>query len=250
MNTLPTTDQQAQIETIPESMPQLQRLETSFADFLEQYDVFINDYSAKKEAGQVPDLQQLLTNLSNDQVTVTYRNRENIEGSFYFKDNKTGDEIRFRTDGTDGNHTYMKDANGSEQLFLYNLNPAGGQNVHETLCRLQGGKNVCAIGSNGIDVTYQTEGDYNIQAEANNRHCELVRQIRSFRSNIFKALWNRKNIQELEVSLAENPNPYEGDRTQYTTEEMISIAASEAIFKKFNNILDTITESLKQQTEK
>jgi hypothetical protein len=247
MNTPTTTaDQQGRIEAIPESMPQLQRLEESFADFLVQHKVFIDDYFAKKEAGQEPDRQQLLTALSNEQVTVTYRYHENTEGSFYFKDNETGDEIRFRTAGTGGNHTYMKDANGTEQLFLNGLNPAKGQKIRQTLKRLQGGKNVSLIGDNGIGVTYQTKEDYNRQSEARDRHDKISNQVQQARSNILKALWNRKNIKELEASLAESPNPYDGNRDEFITRVTIPASESEAIFERFNKIIAATTASLRQ----
>jgi hypothetical protein len=235
-----TADQQGSIETIPESMPQLQRLEESFANFLEQYELFI------KESGEEFHGQQLLENFSNDKVTVTYRNEENMEGSFYFRDNETGDEIRFRTAGTGGNHTYMRDSSGREQLFLYNLDPAKGRNVNQALRRIQERKEVSSISDNGIDVAFQTEDDIKRKKEATTRHYELSNQIKSSRANIFKALWNRKEIQELEASLLENTDPT-FNREKYLTKKTIPAVESEAIFERFNRIITVATDALRQR---
>lgn len=253
-------DKQEGMERIPESMPQLQRLEQVFADFLKEYQLFINRYIQKEEErkkegkeGNEPSFQELLEQLSNDQVTVTYRGHENMEGSFYFKDNKTGDEIRFRTAGTGGNHTYMKDSRGSEQLFLFDLNPAKGRNVLRTLSRIQDDKYVSLITDDGIDVVYKTEEDYQREIEASDRHCELQTQLKGARWNIFTVLFNRKKIKGLKDSLKDNPDPLDPvnfeHREKFQTRSTIPVSESEAIFERFNKIIIAVTASLREQQQ-
>jgi len=238
----------ATTETLPENMPQLEQLEQCFADFLKQYDLFIDSYLKKKELEEQSSLDQTLANLSDERITIKTDNSKNSEGMLCFKNNETGDEIEFRTGGTNGNHTYLKDENGVEQLFLWQLDPEKKLGISSTtLTRMQGGKKVSSIGNNGIDVNYQTEEDKKRRSEACDRHYPILKELIKTKSNIFKALLNRGKIKNLESSLQENPDPYaEKNKEAFMTKKTIPVSESEAIFERFNKIITATTAALKK----
>ncbi|PCI24226.1 hypothetical protein COB57_05235 [Candidatus Peregrinibacteria bacterium] len=228
-------------EHIPEQMVQLQSVETTFDEFLSHYQLFFNDYQEQMDSKDEPDFQKILDELSNDDITVTYRKDENMEGSFYFKDNKTADEVRFRGN-EDGHYTYLRDAEGKEELFLHDLNPKKDIGVLNSLSRIQGGKNVISVKERGINTTYQTPENKTDAKEAGDAEVNILTSIQNNNSNIFKTLLNQKKNKILESELADNIS----NQDSFITQADIPEAETEAIFKRFNNIMSQTTHSFEQ----
>lgn len=241
------------LEAKQESMPQLRQAEENFANFLETYQKLICIRPQDRGLEGQENFHQMLADLSNDKLTITYSFNENIEGHFVLRDNETGDILKFRPFGrsTATNHTYLLTAKGGERLFL--MKEARGEIVTQTLCRIQGGKTPTSIENDGIGVIFQTGEDLKREEEAYNSYRELSDELENTRSNIIKRLLNIVKIRELNTKLQDYPNPHDAylnDRKGLFTKEVIPTAESEAIFEKFNRIVVAATESLRKNSVK
>ncbi|MFC1749010.1 hypothetical protein ACFL2V_09420 [Pseudomonadota bacterium] len=223
---------------IPKNMPQLKKLERAFANFMR-----IHNALAARMPNDYQDLCEFISSLSTDDLEVHFSRHENIEGSFYFKDKRSGISMRWRPNGL---MTYIYDESGRELFYVRNLDPEQGEGIMQRLVRIQE-KSVSSISESGIDVVYQTPED-RAKASELAGFSEKLRQIREeVRKGFFNRHFNKPLMQLLDLLIEKTPDPYFNHEDQVITKGVYTAFEAETIFKKCLELITAATKVLEEQ---